>query len=126
MLGEGASTSGTVRARFAAAAKWSHWSNADAAMLRVRLLMRSFRDRGVKRKRHLIGRRFIEQQIYDDRHIVNHMCCGGRLSHPILENEGHVFSVVLDQLTKHASVTVVQRSEEHTSELQSPDHLVCR
>jgi hypothetical protein len=31
------------------------------AMLRVRLLMRSFRDRRVKRKRHLIGRRFIEQ-----------------------------------------------------------------
>ena len=37
------------------------WGNADAAMLRVRLLMRSFRDRRVKRKRHLIGRRFIEQ-----------------------------------------------------------------
>jgi hypothetical protein len=37
------------------------WGNADAAMLRAGLLMRSFRDRRVKRKRHLIGRRFIEQ-----------------------------------------------------------------
>src|SRR5258708_25941710 len=25
-----------------------------------------------------------------------------------------------------ASATIVSRSEEHTSELQSPDHLVCR
>src|SRR5438552_13241301 len=26
----------------------------------------------------------------------------------------------------HATITVMMRSEEHTSELQSPDHVVCR
>src|SRR5258708_7998370 len=32
----------------------------------------------------------------------------------------------LQRLTVSRSATSAQRSEEHTSELQSPDHLVCR
>src|SRR5258708_8386882 len=29
-------------------------------------------------------------------------------------------------LREHPEISVLRRSEEHTSELQSPDHLVCR
>src|SRR5207244_11830069 len=53
-----------------------------------------------------------------------------------LPERGFVYVVVpdgkraqLDALTPLATVQVtarVRRSEEHTSELQSPDHLVCR
>src|SRR5947208_7034942 len=53
---------------------------------------------------------------------------------PALANDGEVvvtFTLEFKNNKKHAigrprlSVTT-QRSEEHTSELQSPDHLVCR
>src|SRR5947208_13859918 len=39
------------------------------------------------------------------------------------------FAVVLEQLAQNgveADAVLLDRSEEHTSELQSPDHLVCR
>src|SRR5947208_4884528 len=35
-------------------------------------------------------------------------------------------NVTLDMLGRARKVVVTKRSEEHTSELQSPDHLVCR
>src|SRR5258708_29835002 len=41
----------------------------------------------------------------------------------------HDVSDVFDQVSSSATVTswpTTSRSEEHTSELQSPDHLVCR
>src|SRR5438552_5267099 len=38
-----------------------------------------------------------------------------RLTHPIVDADGHWLEY-----------NPVMRSEEHTSELQSPDHLVCR
>src|SRR5438552_9306631 len=41
---------------------------------------------------------------------------------------GHIAVQALDQFSRIALVVVdsLVRSEEHTSELQSPDHLVCR
>src|SRR5258708_502741 len=42
----------------------------------------------------------------------------------IPHNEWHPFVVLVDRVRD--SVRYGQRSEEHTSELQSPDHLVCR
>src|SRR5207244_13572497 len=72
----------------------------------------------------------------------------GRLSHvpivtiavPFLDQNGTVDGVVggslnLSRFEQYvedlrtlpgAQITIVDRSEEHTSELQSPDHLVCR
>src|SRR5574344_1315548 len=41
-----------------------------------------------------------------------------------LSNAGDVYSLAKDDYEKLDSL--VNRSEEHTSELQSPDHLVCR
>src|SRR5438552_11436363 len=32
----------------------------------------------------------------------------------------------VDRKLEHARLVIAERSEEHTSELQSPDHLVCR
>src|SRR5207244_8015000 len=46
---------------------------------------------------------------------------GGRA---VLDGAGRVGAIELDQQSSHAEVP--RRSEEHTSELQSPDHLVCR
>src|SRR5574344_2162161 len=44
-----------------------------------------------------------------------------------LYGDGHNFVKTMIEASKtHDVVTVVNRSEEHTSELQSPDHLVCR
>src|SRR5258708_9975792 len=43
------------------------------------------------------------------------------LGHPIV-----VRVVRRDRLEQHLARTTRTRSEEHTSELQSPDHLVCR
>src|SRR5947208_13273969 len=40
-------------------------------------------------------------------------------------NIGHEYGVNLSQADKDALLEYL-RSEEHTSELQSPDHLVCR
>ena len=40
-----------------------------------------------------------------------------------MEN-GNVMDVVV--FSKRANLIEIVRSEEHTSELQSPDHLVCR
>src|SRR5258708_18438210 len=39
---------------------------------------------------------------------------------------GEAAGVVQGGLHGHGHQAAVQRSEEHTSELQSPDHLVCR
>src|SRR5438552_10239063 len=48
--------------------------------------------------------------------ILDHFC--GVDWHPIAPDPGITFSV--------AGAQALSRSEEHTSELQSPDHLVCR
>src|SRR5947208_11669804 len=39
---------------------------------------------------------------------------------------GRAYLVMLGTRTVVGTVTDIARSEEHTSELQSPDHLVCR
>src|SRR5207244_11550200 len=46
---------------------------------------------------------------------------GGRSLVPLRDPEERWLRVALAALVEH-----VKRSEEHTSELQSPDHLVCR
>src|SRR5258708_27151357 len=38
----------------------------------------------------------------------------------------HLVDELVDDLLHRRSQQIVDRSEEHTSELQSPDHLVCR
>src|SRR5258708_419442 len=43
-----------------------------------------------------------------------------------LTNEKHSFEVHLIGEAEDGRVAQTHRSEEHTSELQSPDHLVCR
>src|SRR5258708_24243953 len=44
---------------------------------------------------------------------------------PVVEDEDEVRRLVPEAL-EHVPVPARERSEEHTSELQSPDHLVCR
>src|SRR5258708_19112400 len=41
-------------------------------------------------------------------------------------NEANPFTLILPYLTVETLAIKLRRSEEHTSELQSPDHLVCR
>src|SRR5947208_11636173 len=48
--------------------------------------------------------------------------CSSNLSIPLQRRPGNFISLLL----AHASGLGIARSEEHTSELQSPDHLVCR
>src|SRR5215216_195099 len=50
-----------------------------------------------------------------------------RLVWPLLEVvDGALHEPWLQSLAAHLGATLDTRSEEHTSELQSPDHLVCR
>src|SRR5258708_29431013 len=42
------------------------------------------------------------------------------------EADGRVIEIGKEQVVQDDGVRVDGRSEEHTSELQSPDHLVCR
>src|SRR5438552_15250279 len=59
----------------------------------------------------------------DDRPLL--LCCRESFS-----AQAHVWLSVVRQVSpgygSPAHRTLVERSEEHTSELQSPDHLVCR
>src|SRR5207244_13368257 len=55
----------------------------------------------------------------------------GRLDPPANGEERRALSLALSQLVRQdlfggRGFRRVERSEEHTSELQSPDHLVCR
>src|SRR5258708_27513463 len=47
---------------------------------------------------------------------------------PVIDNENrdYVQTRMLSLLAGQGDVKTLERSEEHTSELQSPDHLVCR
>src|SRR5258708_11208487 len=45
---------------------------------------------------------------------------------PIYAMLFHVFEYLPEQFTEAFIQLLGERSEEHTSELQSPDHLVCR
>src|SRR5947208_166186 len=44
----------------------------------------------------------------------------------IRHSTAHLLAYAVKELFPDAQVTIGPRSEEHTSELQSPDHLVCR
>src|SRR5207244_11386190 len=59
---------------------------------------------------------------HDIIHRLNGGGNGGR--RPFAPDDGHVLATALDDVVDFAEQTA--RSEEHTSELQSPDHLVCR
>src|SRR5258708_8668832 len=48
-----------------------------------------------------------------------------RLSHPLVQR-GQALRALRARATGGRRVERADRSEEHTSELQSPDHLVCR
>src|SRR5258708_23111286 len=49
------------------------------------------------------------------------------LFRPLTRRSGIMYHRLGHQLhQRHAGAELVTRSEEHTSELQSPDHLVCR
>src|SRR5207244_11323784 len=45
---------------------------------------------------------------------------------PLGDRGGRVALVIRDRQLDRVAVQAATRSEEHTSELQSPDHLVCR
>src|SRR5258708_24634197 len=53
---------------------------------------------------------------------------GNRLHHDgsVLHRAAKRPQPVLSPRERHHAITAAPRSEEHTSELQSPDHLVCR
>src|SRR5438552_8848176 len=62
----------------------------------------------------------------DDWFVYQHACASYRS-----ERGSQLTSIVASRARKgagslHPSGSTVRRSEEHTSELQSPDHLVCR
>src|SRR5258708_29384827 len=49
--------------------------------------------------------------------------CDGGVAAPRTVHQPHLLRHVVEMVV---AVVVIERSEEHTSELQSPDHLVCR
>src|SRR5690625_6089077 len=61
-----------------------------------------------------------------DMHITGVVNIGGFMEHSVLQNTR--LSVVVDMANKIADLLDIldQRSEEHTSELQSRGHIVCR
>src|SRR5258708_9602086 len=59
--------------------------------------------------------------------VVDRDTAGGEATAGIIRQQGGEARFVAADVTKSAEVQAyVRRSEEHTSELQSPDHLVCR
>src|SRR5438552_9094818 len=50
----------------------------------------------------------------------------GPVIHAVIVDDRGVLKNILDLSRRQSALTQIARSEEHTSELQSPDHLVCR
>src|SRR5258708_31737831 len=50
----------------------------------------------------------------------------GRIALRATSTSSPIITLTLGQIRKSSSERLATRSEEHTSELQSPDHLVCR
>src|SRR3712207_7286257 len=70
----------------------------------------------------LVFHQQFEQQVAGGRVVV----VAELLDGPLLVREGLVGGALADELPAGVGVEVPQRSEEHTSELQSRQYLVCR
>src|SRR5258708_14084103 len=51
---------------------------------------------------------------------------GGNAAPDLYDDDRPGINLYTNSLIDAGAVVIVERSEEHTSELQSPDHLVCR
>src|SRR5258708_23927645 len=60
--------------------------------------------------------------LHDALPIYKRRFVGEHVYEPCMRNADKVLVI----LSAHACLLLPERSEEHTSELQSPDHLVCR
>src|SRR5258708_11421780 len=59
-----------------------------------------------------------------DKQSIGIICIGGE-NMPVTEATYQTLALVIEELARKYRIPI-DRSEEHTSELQSPDHLVCR
>src|SRR5258708_26627285 len=65
-----------------------------------------------------------DADLFCSRHLFPHFCCPWNASPSPSTTTWPVISTAGSP--RAATTTAPRRSEEHTSELQSPDHLVCR